>query len=225
MAALRRLAARLDERVRALTARLIELAGIEGEEAGRLETALTETRRRGERPDPMTGAAGGALLGAGAGAALDLALAGLGFGVFTTLGATLSAAAGWAWCYQAAEQQRLTWSPVFLHTLTERLIARYLAIAHHGRARGSFATAESEVEWARRVHARLEAGVPGTEALRRRLSQPGSSGESLYDDVRAGVRTLVVDELVESYPQAATLFERTGAEAYDEHADRTRRAP
>ncbi|HSG89793.1 MAG TPA: GTPase domain-containing protein [Pseudomonadales bacterium] len=211
-AALTRLAERLQRRLQRLDADLVAIEGLEGESARRVDSALTATRSHGDRPTPGSGAAGGALLGAGAGAALDLLFAGLSFGIFTALGASLSAAAGWSWCYQAVDGRTLGWSEAFVRDLVMEHVARYLAVIHHGRARGRFdgSALDSWREAAR-------AAVEGEGAAVGRLTSLVDHRRPTTDDARRAARTtlhtLITRTLLDDYPEARWILDRPRPEA------------
>lgn len=204
-AALRRLGERLAARTRALDARLVELEGLEGDALRAVETDLTATRDHGERPAPGTGAAGGAVVGAGAGAALDLLFGGLSFGIFTALGASLSAAAAWRWCWQAVDSRTLGWSGAFLGDLAAEFAARWLAVTHHGRARGPFE--DSALASWRSAVAEIREAHGGAEA---RLTAASGRSDLAAADVRreaaALLHGLATSALLAQYPDADWLL-------------------
>ena len=206
LGALRRLGERLAARTRALDARLVQLEAIEGEALRAVETDLTETRDHGERPSPTTGAAGGAMVGAGAGAALDLLFGGLTFGVFTALGASLSAAAAWRWCWQAVDARTLGWSAAFVGDLAAEFAARWLAITHHGRARGPFE--ESALGSWRAAVAEVRGAHRSAEArLTAALDRPELDAADVHRDAAALVHGLVTAVLLDAYPDADWLLD------------------
>ena len=212
VAALRRLGTRLSERTSALDAHLIELEALEGDALRAVEADLTATHDHGDRPDPTTGAAGGAVVGAGAGAALDLLFGGLTFGVFTALGASLSAAAAWRWCWQAIDERTLGWSSAFVGDLAIEYAARWLAITHHGRARGPFdehalASWRSAVGQVRRRH------VAGLERLAEAAAPPGADEASLRMTAITLMHGLVSDVLLGPYPDADWLLQLPAEDA------------
>lgn len=211
-AALGRLAERLQRRLHALDAQLVAIEGLEGESARRVEAALTATRDHGERPSPGTGAAGGALLGAGAGAALDLLFAGLTFGIFTALGASLSAAAGWSWCYRAIDRRTLGWSTAFVRDLVMEHVARYLAVIHHGRARGRW-DGSALASWREPALAAVDAETAAVGRLTRLVDQSEARPEDARRQARVLLHTLITRVLLEDYPEARWILDRPRAAA------------
>ena len=206
-AGLKRLAERLQQRLGELESRLVTIEGLEGESARRVEAALTATRDHGDRPTPGSGAAGGALVGAGAGAALDLLFAGLTFGVFTALGASLSAAAGFSWCWQTVDRRTIGWTSAFVEDLAVELVSRYLAIIHHGRARGRFdggALDSWRVPAAAAVAAQ-QAAVGRVTALVDRTRIDAAQARRL---AMATMHTLVTGVLLDDYPEARWILDR-----------------
>lgn len=204
-AALRRLGERLATRTRALDERLVALEGLEGEDLRAVETDLTATRGHGDRPAPGTGAAGGAVVGAGAGAALDLLFGGLSFGIFTALGASVAAATAWRWCWQAVDSRTLGWSGAFLGDLAAEYAARWLAVTHHGRARGPFddsalASWRSAVAEIRDAHGGAEARL--TAASGRTALTPAE----LRREAAALLHGLTTSALLAQYPDADWLL-------------------
>ncbi|MDZ7826270.1 MAG: GTPase domain-containing protein [Gammaproteobacteria bacterium] len=211
-AALKRLARRLETTVAELESTLVRLEELEGASAQRVEAALTATRDHGDRPSPGSGAAGGALAGAGAGALLDLLFAGLTFGVFTTLGASLSAAAGFSWCWQAVDRRTLGWSAAFIEDLTVELAARYLAVTHHGRARGRFDGSALD-SW-REPGGEMAVGAETTSLKRlTNLIEDTEAGSETAMPVAAPlVRDVLVRALLTDYPTARWILGDTAAE-------------
>ncbi len=206
IAALRRLGSRLSERTRRLDAHLIELEALEGEALRAVEADLTATHDHGARPDPTTGAASGAVVGAGAGAALDLLFGGLTFGVFTALGASLSAAAAWGWCWQAVDARTLGWSDAFIGDLAAEYTARWLAITHHGRARGPF-DEHALASWRTAVGQIRERHVAAAARLTDAAAHPDVDAESLRRAAIALMHGLIADVLLTSYPAGGWLLE------------------
>jgi hypothetical protein len=194
LGALRRLGERLAARTRALDVHLVTLEAIEGETLRAVETDLTATRAHGERPSPGTGAAGGAMVGAGAGAALDLLFAGLTFGI------------AWRWCWQAVDARTLGWSAAFVGDLAAEYASRWLAITHHGRARGAFE--ESALGSWRAAVAEVRGTQRGAEArLTAALDQPRLEAADVGRDAAALVHGLVTGVLLDAYPDADWLLD------------------
>ena len=206
-AALRRLAARLQRSVRTLDETLIALEGLEGEAAREVDAALTETRAHGDRPTPAQGAAGGALAGAAGGAALDLLFSGLSFGIFTALGASFSAFAAWRWCWQAVDRRTLGWSAAFVTETAVELTTRYLAVIHHGRARGRYEGVAMD-SWREPALAAVEAERDSLEPLARHVDALEPDRDAARTHARVAARRVLVRALVDEYPHGAWLAER-----------------
>ncbi len=138
------LVARHRRELRAATADVITLHGLEGEGAAALEATLEDVSAPGERRPPwqasvLGGAAGGAL----GGLAADVASGGLTFGGGAVAGALLGAMGlgGLAWSVRqlgGEEDPRVTWSTEFLDRATRDALLRYLSIAHFGRGSGEY---------------------------------------------------------------------------------------
>lgn len=202
--ALRRLAQRLERNVKELDAKLIRIEELEGESARRIDTALTATRSHGDRPTPLQGAAGGAAVGAGAGAAIDIALGGAALGLFTALGASLSAAAAWSWCQRAVDKRTLGWSQEFVTELLAEAVARYLAVTHHGRGRGRFRD-DALDSWRELADEAVKAQQEAVDAA---LGKPDSTPEEdLKVEVRVAVKKVLIAALIAEYPHAEWILD------------------
>ncbi|MCC5885288.1 MAG: GTPase domain-containing protein [Gammaproteobacteria bacterium] len=203
MGALRRLAARLEAAVRKLDETLIRIEGLEGASARRIDTALTATRSHGDRPSPLQGAAGGAALGAGAGAAIDLALGGASLGLFTALGASLSAAAGWSWSQRAVDKRTLGWSEPFIEDLLAEAAARYLAVTHHGRGRGRYEGAALD-SWRELADAAKAESKTEVAALLAAFDDP--EPDRLKERAHKAVRSILTRALLKEYPHGEWIL-------------------
>ncbi|MEX2480869.1 MAG: GTPase domain-containing protein [Gammaproteobacteria bacterium] len=204
-----RLTRRLVQRMRELEARLVAIEGLEGGAARRVEAALTAMRDHGDRPSPLSGAAGGALLGAGAGAAIDILLHGFSLGFFMALGASLSGAAAWSWCYQAIDSRTLGWSQAFIEDLLIEFISRYLAIIHHGRARGRFDGSALD-SWREAVAVALAREAAAVRAVTALVDRPAVDDDAARPIAGSAMRALVHRVLLEDYPEARLMLERDG---------------
>jgi GTPase SAR1 family protein len=209
-AALKRLARRLETAVAELESALVQLEGLEGASAKRVEAALTATRDHGDRPSPGQGAASGALAGAGGGALLDLLFGGLTFGIFTTLGASLSAAAGFSWCWQAVDRRTLGWSTAFIEDLTAELTARYLAVTHHGRARGRFDGSALE-SWREPARAAVAAEGPALARLTDLIDRTEAGPETAEPVAITLVHAVLTRALLSDYPEARWILGDAGS--------------
>lgn len=157
--AMKRLAARLDEGVRATTDRLIEIHGLEGrattEVLARVGADFAVEARASEG---KAAALGGVVSGALTGLAADLAAGGLTFGAGLLAGGVLGAlgGAGIARGYnvvRGAKVSAVRWSEEALDALLATALLRYLAVAHYGRGRGEWARSEHPPFWAAEVAA------------------------------------------------------------------------
>lgn len=203
LGALRRLGSRLQAAVKTLDETLIRIEGLEGASARRIDTALTATRSHGDRPSPLQGAAGGAALGAGAGAALDLALGGTSLGLFTALGASLSAAAAWSWSQRAVDKRSLGWSTPFIEELLAEAAARYLAVTHHGRGRGRYEGAALD-SWRDLADGARQDAKPEVDAL---LAVIDDGDEArLKERAEQAVRRVLTQALQREYPHGEWIL-------------------
>ncbi|MES2991348.1 MAG: GTPase domain-containing protein [Pseudomonadota bacterium] len=147
------LAARLDEEVRANTAELIALHGLEGRAQGEILTRLAthfETRLRMD--EGKAALWGGVVSGALVGLKADVLSGGLTLGGGLLAGGLLGAlgAAGLARCVnlvRGTERSYVAWNAEALDQLLEAALLRYLAVAHFGRGRGEWAQGESPAHW------------------------------------------------------------------------------
>ncbi|HET9339384.1 MAG TPA: DUF3482 domain-containing protein [Casimicrobiaceae bacterium] len=147
------LAARLDERLRESTDRLIALHGLSGqatrEVLSRLASGVAVDAPMDERKAAMVG---GVVSGALSGLAADLAAGGFTFGAGMLAGAVLGAlgGAGVARGMNLARGRTgtsLRWDDAFLSGLVTSALLRYLAVAHYGRGRGDYVEAEYPPFW------------------------------------------------------------------------------
>ncbi len=147
------LAGQLADEVRASTAQLIALHGLEGraqaEILARLAAHYEMRLKLGEGKAAMWG---GMVTGALVGLKADLLSGGLTLGGGLLAGGLLGAlgAAGLARCYnlvRGTEQSWLAWNAEALDQMVEAALLRYLAVAHFGRGRGEWAQSESPPHW------------------------------------------------------------------------------
>lgn len=203
--AMARLAERTDERIRAVTDRLIALHGLEGAAAA---TVLVRIREHYATTEPLNegkaAAVGGVVSGALAGLAADLAAGGLTLGAGLIAGAIVGALGGGgiARGYNLAtgvDAPTVAWSPAFVNGLVRSALLRYLAVAHFGRGRGAWAEAEAPAFWKQEVARAFEARRPSFDALWENARDPGNAAQAEVD-----LRTLLADtarELLERlYP-------------------------
>lgn len=157
--AMKALAERADERTRDSTDALIRLHGLAGS-AGKI--VLERLRNHYDWRAPLdTGKAaafGGVVSGALSGLVTDLASGGLSLGAGLLAGALVGALGGAGWArghnlVRGLDARSVGWKPEFLDGLTRAAMLRYLAVAHFGRGRGTFAESESPAFWMDEVNA------------------------------------------------------------------------
>ncbi|WP_447970411.1 GTPase domain-containing protein [Nitrospira sp. M1] len=138
---------RLEQDIRLAMQDLIEWHGLEGEAAIKIQSQLHDVTVPIESSvmeealgRAALGGFGGAAAGTAAGAAIDAATGGMSLGLFALTGAFLGALglAAWGKDVEIGEILTIRWVPEFLHTLTQDLLLRYMAVAHFGRGRGNF---------------------------------------------------------------------------------------
>ena len=156
-----RLAALLDEEVRAGTAELITLHGLDGRAQGEILARVATQIERSERFDEGRAAVlGGLVSGALSGLTADLATGGLTLGGGLLAGGILGAlgAAGLARgvnVMRGGGPAWVGWSAEAMGAFTEAALLRYLAVAHFGRGRGQWAEGEAPPHWRAVVAAAL----------------------------------------------------------------------
>ena len=147
------LAQRLDAELRANTAELIHLHGLEGRAEAEIRARLTTHYQMRLRLDEGKAALwGGAVTGALAGLKADILSGGLTLGGGLLAGGLLGAlgAAGLARCVnlvRGTDRSWLAWNAQALDQMVEAALLRYLAVAHFGRGRGEWAIGESPPHW------------------------------------------------------------------------------
>ncbi|HSW03824.1 GTPase domain-containing protein, partial [Aquabacterium sp.] len=152
-AAERSLAEALDAELRASTARLLALHGIEGRAASViLDRVAAQIKLREAVGDKAAGLIGGALGGALSGLAADLAAGGLTLGGGMLAGGLIGALGA----YGAARAINIVrgtgagfaaWDDAAMRPLVEAALLRYLAVAHFGRGRGQWVEGEAPAHW------------------------------------------------------------------------------
>jgi hypothetical protein len=151
--AARQLADRLDAAVRASTARLIAIHGLEGRAADEVRERLTEhVRTDAPMHEGKAAVLGSVLSGALSGLAADLAAGGLTVGAGTLFGAVAGAlgGAGLARGYNVLRgrtESTIGWDSELLDSLVTSALLRYLAVAHFGRGRGEWKQSEYPPFW------------------------------------------------------------------------------
>ena len=217
--AMEQLAQRLDARVRSATEQIIALHGLEGSAA---ETILRRVQQTYTTQAPLDeGRAalfGGVLSGALAGLKADLATGGLSMGAGALIGAVLGGLGGAGIArginrLTGTEQARLSWPDEFLDGLTCAAVLRYLAIAHYGRGRGRFVEGESPAFWYEAVQAALR---PRAELLHRLWNEArdNAGGVACVPALRGELRGVTAGVLLQLYPAAANIFQRSATQSY-----------
>ncbi len=205
------LAAQLEAEVRASTARLIELHGLQGQAQGEILSRLATHYQLHLRMDESKAALlGGALSGALVGLKADLATGGLTLGGGLLAGGLLGALGGAGLAravnlVRGTDRSWLTWNAEALDTSLEAALLRYLAVAHFGRGRGEWERAETPPHWKPVVERAMAGQAPALQALwESRGKRPPD--EALQRRLAAALRPLVDallrDTLVQLYPHS-----------------------
>ena len=214
--ALERLGARLDSAIRAASAELVTLQGLEGAAAAEIKARLADVSAPGDRSEPWkAGVVGGIAGGALGGLAADLAAGGLTFGAGTVLGALLGAmgAGGLVWGYQMLEgetEPRVTWSDEFLARQARDSLLRYLAVAHFGRGAGAYRDREQPTLWRAAADRALAWRARELEEIwRRARSLHGADPRAeLVARLAARLEAAIAEVLAGLYPEAEHLLQR-----------------
>jgi 50S ribosome-binding GTPase/Domain of unknown function (DUF3482) len=181
------LAARLDADVRLSTDRLIALHGLEGEAGQEVLTRLARHYAVRQPLDEGRAAVwGGLVTGALAGLKADLATGGLTLGGGLLAGGVLGAlsAAGAARGVnhlRGVDAPEVAWDAAVLDMLLANALLGYLAVAHHGRGRGTWVATEPPSAWTDSVAAVVAEHHAAFDLLWRRramLFGPVAEGES-----------------------------------------------
>ncbi len=211
------LAEAMDAEVRASTAQLIALHGLDGQAQGEiLQRLATHFETRLRLNEGNAAVLGGMLTGALAGLKADIATGGLTLGGGLLAGGILGAlgAAGLARCVnlvRGTEQSWLTWNPPALDAMLHAALLRYLAVAHFGRGRGEWTQGEAPPHWSEVVE---QAAAPYAEALdavwsgRARRASPAAQaadGERLAAELAPLLALITLAALQRLYPGAAAL--------------------
>lgn len=203
-------------------ARLIEIHQLEGQAAVDVETKMEDFAMSAAKVEPWkAGALGGAVSGALGGLAADFLSGGLSFGGGFVAGAILGAfgSAGLARAlsiFRGDEIPRAGWSNEFLEALTKNMALRYLAVAHFGRAHGSYHEDPEPKLWRDAVEAAYDDKRSKLESIWKRAHAPikgkTDSIESREAEIRAELTTvlssLVSGVLTRFYPKAAHFLQR-----------------
>ena len=217
------LAENLDAEVRANTAELIALHGLEGRAQGEILTRLAthfETRLRMD--EGKAALWGGMVSGALVGLKADILSGGLTLGGGLLAGGLIGAlgAAGLARCVnlvRGTDRSFVAWNAEALDQLLEAALLRYLAVAHFGRGRGQWAQGESPPHWREVIQHSLalhheSLAVIWEERDARGEAGEGGAGETENARLIAAalvsiVREAAVDALRTLYPEAPPLRE------------------
>jgi 50S ribosome-binding GTPase len=181
------LAAALDDEVRAGTAELIALHGLEGRSQGEILSRVAAQFERRERVHEGRAALfGGMLSGALAGLKADIASGGLTLGGGLIAGGLLGALGG-AGLARGINVMRgggtpwVGWSADAMGPIVESALLRYLAVAHFGRGRGEWAEGEAPAHWHAVVAAAL---APRQAALQALWASRGARFDAPDDSAR-----------------------------------------
>lgn len=205
-AAMKLLAQRLADDVRASTDQLIALHGLAGRATDEVLTRLA-THFTTQQPVNEGKAAlwGGAVTGALAGLKADILTGGLTLGGGMLAGGLLGAlsAAGLARGYnivRGVEEPMVTWAESALTELAATALLGYLAVAHYGRGRGDWTASEHPPFW--------------REAVDAVMAQHGASLHAVIEqgqDMFAEAGGPDTDELPALVARLQTWFEAAGA--------------
>lgn len=205
--AMARLLERVDAGIRASTARLIALHGLEGSAAQTVLARLRENFTVRERVDEGRSALlGSVLTGALTGLKADLASGGLTLGAGLLIGGVVGglAGAGAARGYNrlsGRDRAQVRLSREFLDGLARSAVLRYLAIAHYGRGRGQYIEGEAPAFWQHEVERAFPARSAEFGAAWRRAQQDGEPVGT--EDLVPAVERLTRDVLARLYPKQA----------------------
>ncbi|MCD6674113.1 MAG: DUF3482 domain-containing protein [Burkholderiaceae bacterium] len=207
--AMRALAQRLDESMRAATDRLIALHGLGGHASADIIERLAEHYKVSSKlPEGRAAVLGGVLTGALAGLKADLATGGFSFGAGILGGSLLGAmgAFGLARGYnlvRGGPAPAVAWSDAVLDESAAAALLAYLAVAHYGRGRGDWSASEHPEHWREVVQSVLKThheifehawslrGEEGGDAMLASALRPALGGAALDVLARlypAGVR-------------------------------------
>ena len=197
--AMKKLAERLDARIRAATDALTELHGLDRSAA---QTVLDRVRANfavQERIDEGRSALlGSVIMGALTGLKADIVSGGLTLGGGMLAGGLIGGLTGAGVArgmnrLARTDHPEVRWSADFLDALTRSSVLRYLAVAHFGRGRGRYVEGEAPGFWRQEVEQQFAARASEFHALWN-TSLEMAVPETLAPDLLAGIRqTTVVD--------------------------------
>jgi hypothetical protein len=218
-AAQQKLAARLDDEVRANTRELLALHGLGGAAEGAIRERLAAGYDLRLRLDETQAAMwGGAVTGALVGLKADLLSGGLTLGGGLIAGGVLGAlgSAGLARCVNLVRgtgRSFVTWNGAALDTMVEAALLRLLAVEHFGRGRGDWVQGEAPPHWAGVVAGAL---APLREALDAAWSERSARPPADTAQLAARLAPVVSDaaraSLRELYPDAEHVWPSDPAE-------------
>ena len=216
------LAERLDAEVRANTAELIALHGLEGTAQGEILTRLaTHFEMRLRMDEGKAALWGGMVSGALVGLKADVLSGGLTLGGGLLAGGLIGAlgAAGLARCVnlvRGTDRSWVTWNAEALGQMLEAALLRYLAVAHFGRGRGQWVQGESPPHWREVVQRALAPHAGALELAWREREVRGEAAEQAERQLAAALGSIVhgaaADALRSLYPDAPALRESAQAE-------------
>lgn len=175
----RALAVRLADDNRRTFDALLRLHGLDGTAGAEIQANLRDAFVIGRGLDETASTVlGGLVSGALTGLTADFLAGGLTFGGGAVAGAILGAsgakllAKGYNLINQD-DQDLLRWSPDMLMSFVRLALLRYLAVAHYGRGRGTFAEAAHPEVWPSALSTTL---APREEAIRQAISADDEAG-------------------------------------------------
>ena len=211
------LADRLGAEVRANTAELIALHGLEGQAQGDILTRLASHFETSLRMDEGKAALwGGMVSGALVGLKADILSGGLTLGGGLLAGGLIGAlsAAGLARCVnlvRGTDRSWVAWNAEALGQLLEAALLRYLAVAHFGRGRGEWAQGEAPAHWRDVVQRALAPQRNALAAVWKERDARGGDNPQAGQTVAAALepilRQAALDVLGALYPNAPQLRE------------------
>ncbi|HZT56675.1 MAG TPA: GTPase domain-containing protein [Burkholderiaceae bacterium] len=209
------LAERLDAEVRANTAELIALHGLEGQAQGEILTRLAthfETRLRMD--EGKAALWGGMVSGALVGLKADILSGGLTLGGGLLAGGLIGAlgAAGLARCVnlvRGTDRSFVAWNAQALDQLLEAALLRYLAVAHFGRGRGDWAQGEAPPHWRELIQHALSPQRDALALIWNERDAHGEAGEGDKSAERGAGERLIAAALVPVLCEAAAQTLRT----------------
>ncbi|MBV8249227.1 MAG: DUF3482 domain-containing protein, partial [Comamonas sp.] len=135
------------------TQRLLEIHGLDGQAASRIQEQLRGRLQINAPVDAQAASLWGALTaGAATGLGADLVAGGLSLGAGAVLGALLGALSfgGAAWGLNRMfdqQQQSIQLSTEYLTALTGQVLLKYLIVSHFGRGRGRYTSPAAPQQW------------------------------------------------------------------------------